>query len=76
MSERTIYAMRGERWDQVCFRAYGSADENAMMELRAANRELANNMVSFTFAGGELLTVPSINAAAINETTERPPWAS
>lgn len=76
MSEKTIHANRGERWDQLCFRIYGSLTEKMMMDLREANRALSNSMVSFTFEGGELVNVPELDTDTETETTERPPWAN
>ncbi|EHK2924826.1 hypothetical protein J7Y46_004718 [Vibrio parahaemolyticus] len=76
MSTTTLYAQRDERWEQLCYRAYGSVNETQVMALREANRTLASNMTRFQFEGGELITVPALDvSAALEDTTEKPPWA-
>lgn len=74
---KTLYAMKGERWEQLCWRAYRRSTEELTMALREANRSLASSMTSVTFEGGETITVPVIDIpAAIKDVVEAPPWAS
>ncbi|MEA5281423.1 tail protein X [Vibrio parahaemolyticus] len=76
MSTTTLYAQRGERWDQFCYRAYSSASETLVMTLREANRTLASDMDNFEFDGGEVVTIPALEVSTvIEDTTEKPPWA-
>lgn len=70
-----LYANRHERWDQLCYRAYGSTSEAQVRALRSANRTVANNMTGFTFEGGERIEVPTLSSATVIETVEKPPWA-
>lgn len=71
----TLYANRHERWDQLCYRAYGSVSQSQVNALREANRDIATKMQGFTFAGGERIDVPAIDTKTVEETEERPPWA-
>ncbi|ELZ7201017.1 tail protein X [Vibrio parahaemolyticus] len=76
MSTSTLYAQRGERWDQLCYRAYSSVSETLVMTLREANRTLASDMDNFEFDGGEVVTIPALEVSTvIEDTTEKPPWA-
>ncbi|WP_229626302.1 tail protein X [Vibrio parahaemolyticus] len=76
MSTTTLYAQRGESWEQLCYRAYTSVAESQVMALREANRALARNMTDFQFEGGELVTIPAIDVSTvIEDATEKPPWA-
>lgn len=46
------------------------------MTLREANRTLASDMDNFEFDGGEVVTIPALEASSvIEDTTEKPPWA-
>ncbi|MEF1158872.1 tail protein X [Vibrio parahaemolyticus] len=74
---RTLHAMKGEHWEQLCYRAYRRTSESLVMELRDANRELATSMTGPQFDGGEAIAIPVIDIpTAITETVEAPPWAS
>ncbi len=74
---RTLHAMKGERWEQLCWRAYRRSTEALTMALREANRTLAASMSTITFEGGEEVSIPAIDIpAAIKDVVEAPPWAS
>ncbi len=74
---KTIHAMKGEHWEQLCYRIYKRTTESMVMDLREANRELASSMTGPQFDGGEAISIPAIDIPeAITETVEAPPWAS
>ncbi len=70
----TLIARQGERWDQLCYRAYSSSNQSLIDELFEANRELTRAMTTSTFSGGETVNIPA--AKVVNTiSVEKPPWA-
>lgn len=68
----TLTSIQGERWDELCVRAYGSVTQQAMNTLRAANAEAARHS-GFTLPAGLVITVPTISVQATT-TVEIAPW--
>ncbi|EOW2077599.1 tail protein X [Vibrio mimicus] len=74
---RTVYAIKNEHWENLCYRIYKRTTESLVMALREQNRELAMSMTKPTFDGGESISIPAIDIPEIiSETVEAPPWAS
>lgn len=70
----TLIARQGERWEQLCYRAYSATNQALIDALFDANRELTRAMTSFTFSGGEFVTIPAVKVVnTVN--METPPWA-
>ncbi len=70
----TLIARQGERWEQLCYRAYTATNQKLVDALFEANRELTRQMTGFTFQGGEQVNVPAVKV--VNTVyVERPPWA-
>ncbi len=70
----TLIARQGERWEQLCYRAYSTTNQALVDALFDANRELTRTMATFTFSGGETVNIPAVKVVnTVN--VEMPPWA-
>ncbi|MFV0261374.1 MAG: tail protein X [Kluyvera sp.] len=72
---RTTYSIQGERWDQLCYRVYGMVTEDAVMQLRHANRAVTSGNAPFLLPAGALLNVPEIAIEMLTvDVVEVAPW--
>ncbi len=70
----TLIARQGERWEQLCYRAYSATNQKLVDALFEANRELTRSMTNFTFSGGESVNIPAVKVVnTVN--VEKAPWA-
>ncbi len=70
----TLIARQGERWEQLCYRAYSATNQVLVDALFEANRELTRSMTNFTFSGGESVNIPAVKVVnTVN--VEKAPWA-
>ncbi|NAW59308.1 MULTISPECIES: tail protein X [unclassified Vibrio] len=70
----TLMARQGERWEQLCYRAYNATNQALVDALFDANRALTQTMTDFTFDGGETVNIPDVKVVN-TVTVETPPWA-
>lgn len=70
----TLIARQGERWEQLCFRAYQANSQALVDALFDANRELTRQMTRFEFQGGETVVIPAMTVSN-TVSVEAPPWA-
>ncbi len=70
----TLIAIDGERWDTICFRAYGQSSADMVKQLRNANRRIALQN-SFTLKAGQQIKIPNIDVQKENiNTIGLAPW--
>lgn len=70
MSDSIIHlTVDGERWDALAWRYYGSVSEAA--RIMEANPGVPLVPV---LPGGIRLSIPVVDAAAVDETADLPPW--
>lgn len=70
----TLIARQGERWEQLCYRAYAATNQSLVNTLFDANRELTRQMEGFEFQGGETVVIPAMTVSN-TVSVEAPPWA-
>lgn len=70
----TLTARQGERWEQLCYRAYNATNQKLVDTLFDANRELTRTMTNVTFSGGETVNIPAVKVVN-TVSVETPPWA-
>lgn len=70
----TLIARQGERWEQLCYRAYQANSQALVDALFEANRELTRQMNRFEFQGGETVIIPAVTVSN-TVSVEAPPWA-
>jgi len=71
---QTVQARQYERWDELCYRVYGRAEESDVMVLRATNREVVRQGAAFVFAGGEPIRVPFLTLTSSVQDQGVAPW--
>ncbi|MBD1572497.1 hypothetical protein HC725_04290 [Vibrio sp. S17_S38] len=70
----TLIARQGERWEQLCYRAYQANSQALVDALFEANRELTRQMNRFEFQGGETVIIPAVTVSN-TVSVDAPPWA-
>ncbi|WP_108945617.1 tail protein X [Shewanella halifaxensis] len=74
MTPKAIISIQGERWDQVCQRAYSQQSEAMVTQVREANVELARQY-SFALPAGVRITLPKLPKTINQPTTVSiAPW--
>lgn len=68
-----LISLQGERWDELCVRAYGNVTQQTMNALRAANAEAARQSVGFTLPAGLTIIAPDMPLRATTG-VEIAPW--
>ncbi|MGR5240226.1 tail protein X [Photobacterium damselae] len=53
-----LYAIEGERWDQICLRAYKQSNEDLTKLIRDSNIDVVRQF-SFTLPAGVAVTIPA-----------------
>ena len=70
---RQIVSIQGERWDQLCNRAYGVSTQAGVTALREANPDARSSTDPFILPAGLSLSVPDISVSGAS-VVEVAPW--
>lgn len=70
---RKTHSLQGERWDQLCYRAFGVSSEAGVTALRDANPDAVAQSDPFVLPAGLLIMIPDITLTVV-EVVEVAPW--